>query len=66
MTLSELASYLNVNPRTVRRWLPQGLPALNVGSRQRPDWRFIWPEVRTWLDDRQRQRPADAVSSGDE
>jgi excisionase family DNA binding protein len=58
LTLTELAKVLKVNPRTIRRWVPLGLPALNIGSKQRPDWRFVWSEVKAWLEDRQRSEPA--------
>lgn len=57
-----IADAWSVNVRTVHRWIADGLPAFNVGSSQRPDWRVRQSDVETYL----RRRLADAVSSGDE
>jgi len=46
----EVADQCGVSERTVRRWLQAGVPAINVGSATRPDWRFEKQEVRAWLD----------------
>lgn len=58
MTMAELATWLHVNPKTIQRWIKAGLPVLNVGSPIRPDWRFAWVEVKTWLDERGKPAPA--------
>src|SRR4051812_20646990 len=39
-TVKQTAQSLNVNPVTVRRWIRAGLPAFNVGSTARPDYRI--------------------------
>jgi hypothetical protein len=49
----------------VNRWIGEGLPAFNVGSSQRPDWRIRLSDVEAFLAERGRQRPADGVDSSD-
>ncbi len=53
LTVKEVAEDLRVHPRTVLRWIKDGLPALNIGSAQRPDWRIEPPVLREWLERRQ-------------
>lgn len=53
MTVKEVAEDLRVHPRTVLRWIKDGLPAINVGSAQRPDWRIEPAALREWLGRRQ-------------
>jgi excisionase family DNA binding protein len=53
-TAPQLAEYLQVHRDTVYRWIRAGMPAINVGSAQRPDWRLRLPEVERWL---QRRKP---------
>ena len=48
-TVREIAEDLRVHPRTVLRWIKQGLPALNIGSAKRPDWRVEPDQLRAWL-----------------
>jgi excisionase family DNA binding protein len=50
----ELADYLRVNERTVRRWIAAGMPALNIGTRERPEWRVEEAAWRAWLAARHR------------
>ena len=53
-TPKEIAEDLRVHPRTVLRWIKEGLPALNIGtSAQRPDWRIEPDQLRAWLQRRQ-------------
>jgi len=48
MTVKQVASYLNVNERTVLKLVSEGvLPALKIGNQ----WRFRKPMLETWLDD---------------
>lgn len=48
MTVKELASYLNLNERTVLKLAAEGpLPAVKVGNQ----WRFRKAMIDTWLDD---------------
>lgn len=49
-TSAEVAAFLNVHPQTMDRWASrrQGPPYIKVeGSR-----RYVWAEVRTWLEER--------------
>jgi hypothetical protein len=55
-----IADAWSVNVRTVHRWIADGLPADNIGSTQRPDYRIKPGDVSAYLWQRQR---ADAVSS---
>jgi Helix-turn-helix domain len=48
-TVKQTAESLNVNPVTVRRWIRAGLPAFNVGSIARPDYRIEPDVLRAWL-----------------
>jgi len=50
MTMKELANWLHVSEKTIQRWIKAGVPVVNIGSPTRPDWRFVWKEVRAWLD----------------
>jgi predicted site-specific integrase-resolvase len=56
MTMTELATWLQIHPKTIQRWIKDGLPVLNIGSPVRPDWRFAWVEVRAWLEEREKRR----------
>jgi len=48
MTIKQLASYLNVNERTVLKLVQEGLlPGVKVGNQ----WRFRRAMIDTWLDD---------------
>ena len=48
MTVKEVATYLNVNERTVLKLVSEGvLPAVKIGNQ----WRFRKPMLDTWLDD---------------
>jgi excisionase family DNA binding protein len=48
MTIKQLASYLNVNERTVLKLVQEGvLPGVKVGNQ----WRFRKAMIDTWLDD---------------
>lgn len=48
MTAKEVATYLNVNERTVLKLVSEGvLPAVKIGNQ----WRFRKPMLDTWLDD---------------
>src|SRR5262245_48532191 len=48
MTIKQLATYLNVNERTVLKLVQEGtLPGVKVGNQ----WRFRKPMIDTWLDD---------------
>ncbi len=48
MTVKQVATYLNVNERTVLKLVSEGvLPAVKIGSQ----WRFRKPMLDTWLDD---------------
>ena len=48
MTVKQLASYLNVNERTVLKLVQEGaLPGVKVGNQ----WRFRKAMIDTWLDD---------------
>lgn len=52
VTVRDAAGNLSVHPRTVLRWIKDGLPAINVGSAQRPDWRIEPDVLREWLERR--------------
>lgn len=56
-TVKETAANLRVHEETVRRWVRGGLPALNVGSEVRPDYRIEPAVLREWLANR-KSRPA--------
>ncbi len=45
----QIAERWGVNYRTVHRWVADGLPADNVGSVARPDWRIRLVDVSPWL-----------------
>src|SRR5581483_3475834 len=48
MTVKQVASYLNVNERTVLKLVSEGvLPAVKIGNQ----WRLRKPMLDTWLDD---------------
>ncbi len=48
MTVKQVATYLNVNERTVLKLVSEGvLPAVKIGNQ----WRFRKPMLDTWLDD---------------
>jgi excisionase family DNA binding protein len=48
MTAKQVASYLNVNERTVLKLVSEGaLPGVKIGNQ----WRFRKPMLDTWLDD---------------
>ena len=48
MTVKQVATYLNVNERTVLKLVSEGaLPAVKIGNQ----WRFRKPMLETWLDD---------------
>lgn len=53
------AESLQVNPETVRRWIRAGLPALNVGTTERPDYRIEPAKLREWLESGRTTPPAD-------
>lgn len=57
-TVAQLAAYLQVHEETVRRWIRGGMPALNVGSRQRPDYRIEPNVARCWIARRQQPETA--------
>jgi hypothetical protein len=48
-TPKAIADGWNINPRTVHRWVADGLPAINVGSAIRPDYRIRLDDVREYL-----------------
>lgn len=54
-----IADAWSVNVRTVHRWIADGMPAANVGSAQRPDWRVRQSDVESYL--AQRRQSPDAV-----
>jgi predicted site-specific integrase-resolvase len=61
-----IADAWGVSWRTVHRWIHDGLPADNVGSSQRPDYRIRLADVSAFLWDRQhRRRPGAEVVSSD-
>lgn len=62
ITVKETAENLRVHPRTVLRWIRDGLPAFNVGSAQRPDWRIEPDVLRDWLE--RRTRPSTKENDG--
>ena len=48
LTVKQVATYLNVNERTVLKLVSEGaLPAVKIGNQ----WRFRKPMLDTWLDD---------------
>lgn len=51
-TVGQIAAGYQVSTKTVTRWIAAGLPAVNLGSAQRADWRLRWPQVRAWLEAR--------------
>jgi excisionase family DNA binding protein len=56
-TVKETAANLRVHEETVRRWIRAGLPALNVGTRMRPDYRIKPAVLEAWLADRSESEP---------
>jgi excisionase family DNA binding protein len=64
LTVKEVAEDLRIHPRTVLRWIKDDLPAINVGSALRPDWRIEPTVLREWLERRQSGAPKDSGESG--
>jgi len=55
LTTEEVLQYLNVNLRTVYRWLKAGqLPAIRVGRQ----WRFRQSDLDAWLEEHRSAHPA--------
>jgi hypothetical protein len=63
-----IADAWSVNWRTVHRWIAEGLPADNVGTAGRPDYRIRLADVSAFLWERQQRRRsgAEVVSSDHE
>lgn len=56
MTVRELASYLNVNEKTVYRLAQQReLPGFKVAG----TWRFVRTDIDRWIDERKQRVAAD-------
>ena len=50
ITVGEVAQMLRVNDVTVRRWIQRKeLPAINLGGKQRPDYRIRRDEVERFV-----------------
>lgn len=60
LTVKELASRLNISPKTVYQWAKEGyIPSYKLGD----CWRFDENDVRQWLEDcRQKRTDTDAVA----
>lgn len=56
-TVREVAAHWRVSTRSVYRWVDDGLPAENVGSTARPDYRIAPAAVRVYLALRGRAAP---------
>ena len=48
LTYGELAIELKVNPRTLKRWVDNGMPHLK-GKGKKGSVRFVWKEVENWM-----------------
>ncbi len=66
LTVKEVAEDLRVHPRTVLRWIKDGLPALNIGSARRPDWRIEPAALRTFLEQRREGGAGRDTPAGDQ
>jgi hypothetical protein len=53
LTIKDVAAHYRVATKTVYRWIAAGLPALNVGSAQRPDYRLQLADVESFVRARQ-------------
>jgi hypothetical protein len=49
LTIKDVSAHYRVATKTVYRWIAAGLPALNVGSAQRPDYRLRLADVEAFL-----------------
>lgn len=53
LTVEQVAERLNVGPFAVRRRIRAGeLPAVNIGTKERPRWRVDEATLNQWLKDR--------------
>lgn len=50
LTARELADLLRLDEKTVRRRTRRGeIPAVNVGTENRPSWRYDQRRIEAWL-----------------
>ena len=63
LTVAEVATYLRVDPESVRRWLREGkLLGINLG--RRPGWRIRVADLRIFVLERQRPQARRPVLPG--
>lgn len=52
ITKAQLCQHLGVTPRTIERWVDDGMPCLKLGDNKRSRIRFKLTQVESWLGDR--------------